>query len=253
MFDIDSIDTSTFSKYGEHIYLNNDISEEDKIFRYTSFSNLLTLLESKRFYIGSRENFSDRREKGEFYNSKLCFYRFNPANEKVPEKVLNEWSYKDAQIKEACKLPTSCWTTQKQEDFLMWKAYAGNESGVRIETSIKELMIALQNHPNKIFFLGRMKYGKEKPWYEVVDSMFYKTEYYHGESEFRFYVVEKKEDKFSKSISLEITSPESLIKNIILSPFLHKKVAETQMKILQERYAFLANNVKISEIMEYKK
>lgn len=249
MFDTNSIDNSKFDSYKGNIFIGKGLSIKTKIFRYTSFTNLLTILEEGKLFINLRSNFSDRREKGEFYNSKLLFSRFSVANEKTDEETLKEWSYKDAQIRAACKLPTSCWTTKAEEDFLMWSAYAKNEDGVRIETTIEKLI------GSPIFFEGilycdNIKYGKEKPLYEVGESMFYKTNFYKGEEEFRFYVIEK--NIKMNSVFLDV-NPLEMIQEIILSPFLPIKIAKVKIEMLQEKYRFLNDKIRISNIMEYKK
>ena len=247
MFDINSIDISTFISYKRNVFIRKGFSENSKIFKYiTKYEYFEDLLKSDTLYINKRNSFSDRRERGELYNKKFHFYRFSVANEKVSERVLEEWTYKDKQIKEACKLHTSCWTKKKEEDFLMWKAYSGRD-GVRIETTIGKLVNSLSDVLNNTLFCGDMEYGKEKPFYEVVDSMFYKTPYYKNEEEFRVYIIEEKES--ADSIRLEI-SPIHMIEKVILSPFLPIDDAKSKIKALQEKYNFLENKVSISEIIE---
>ena len=128
----------------------------------------------------------------------------------------------------------------------MWKAYSGRD-GVRIETTIGKLVNSLSDVLSNTLFCGDMEYGKEKPFYEVVDSMFYKTPYYKNEEEFRVYIVEEKES--ADSIRLEI-SPIHMIEKVILSPFLPIDDAKSKIKVLQEKYKFLENKVSISEIIE---
>lgn len=250
MFDISSIDISAFLSYEENIFIKNGLQKSTKIFKYIrKYEYFEKLLESNVLYINKRNSFSDRRERGEFYDKKSHFYRFSVAGEKVPESTLNEWRYKDRHIKEACELHTSCWTTKKEEDFLMWNAYS-EWDGVRIETTIEKLVNSFTDISNYSLYCGNMEYGKEKPLYEVIDSMFYKTLYYKNEEEFRVYIIEKNESV--GSIQLEI-SPIHMIDKVILSPFLSIDDAKSRIRTLQEKYRFLENKVGLSEIIEDKK
>lgn len=252
MFDVNSIDRSTFFLQEENVFIKEGLSLKTKIFRYTSFDNLQKILEDKKFRLSNRNTFSDRREKGEFYDSKLHFYRFSVAGEQADEKTLKEWGYKNAQIRKACELPTSCWTTKKDEDFLLWKAYTEGETGVRIETTIEKLIGSLQNLSQLALYCAKMEYGKEKPFYEVMESMFFKTHFYRSEEEFRLYVIDNNRDKKDNAIFLDV-KPQEMIEKIILSPFLSVESAKIKNEMLQEKYKFLKDKISISSIMEYKK
>lgn len=256
MFDIKSLDVSCFQPHGESFYIDKKLSSNQKIFKYTTISNLLMLLGYRdgkgKLYITQRNNFSDRREKGEFYDRKNHFYRFNVVNEKPSEQTLNSWKYRDKQIKESCELYTSCWTCKEEEDFLMWKAYGGTDFGIRIGTTIEKVVQSVDFSTFNIY-CSKMRYGKEKPIYEVIDAMFYKTNYYKGEEELRFYLIEKEQDKERRNSMLFTVSPQIMIEEVILSPFAKIEMVEITQEFLLQKYSYLKDKIIASKIMEYQK
>ena len=253
MFDINALNLSFFHKYRHGIYIKNDVPSNLKIYKYTSLPVLYTLLDVKngigRFQVSNRDQFSDQREKGEFYDLRNCF-RMDIANVQPTAKQTEHWKTIDEQIEEASHLYASCWTCKKMEDFLMWKAYSGIMSGVRIGTSVEKLRDSLRLKGCKLV-AAKMEYGKEKTCYEVEDSMFYKTTFYQGEDEFRFYVVND-EEKRSARFYLNV-DPRLMIEEIILSPFMDIAFAQFIRDMLYDKFEFLREKVLLSEILEYRK
>lgn len=251
MFDVNSLNLARFRQNKKNIYVEGDIYSET-IYKYTSLSILCHLLASNggvsKFRISNRDQFSDRREKGEFYDLRN-YFRMRIANTKPTSEENLHWAEIDRQIKNACHLYTSCWTCKKDEDFLMWKAYSGTDSGVRIETTVEKLMNSLHVDDCQIV-AAKMKYGPEKARYRVEDALFYKTIFYKGEDEFRFYVIDNAER--SDAIWLEV-EPQAMIEKIVLSPFIDTVYAQFIRDMLCGKYPFLKEKVMLSQIMEYRK
>ena len=104
-------------------WILGDAPFQGNIYRYTSFTNLLSMLEGK-FYLSPRLAFSDRREQGEYTSEyiKMCYKSTIDRNrQKFRIKVQEKF-------KLSTYFNVSCWTMEDKESFPMWKAYKGDGS-----------------------------------------------------------------------------------------------------------------------------
>ena len=150
---------------------------QGNIYRYTSFTNLLSMLEG-RLYLSPRLAFSDRREQGEYTSEyiKVCYKTTLDRNrpkfyQKVQDKFLLSTYFN-----------VSCWAMEDKESFPMWKAYKGDEISVRIKTDIHSLLTSIKDS-NVRLYCGPMNYGEEENRIEMRDILFKKTEEYSDEKE----------------------------------------------------------------------
>ena len=102
MLDITSIDNTKFEEFRNGVFnIDKEISLETPIYRYTSLSNLLSILgkdgSNGTFYISQRTRFSDRREKGEYWDKHFKFFHFSVAGIPANKRTLYQWHYDDAQ------------------------------------------------------------------------------------------------------------------------------------------------------------
>lgn len=259
MLDISQIDSSRYEESRNGAFnIEKEIPLNTPIYRYTSFSNLLSLLgedgSSGTFYVSQRTRFSDRREQGEYCDKRLKYSHFSIAGEPINKRTLYKWSYNDAQIMDTCKLYASCWTLRAREDYLMWNAYADSALSVRIESTIQKFVESIDIQKSSyMIYGGKMYYGKEKPVQNVLDALFYKTEFYENEEEFRFYVLTSSQKEYDTAFVRLNVKPKVLIEKIILSPFIDDKVNKILIKLLSQKYDFLKDKIVTSKIMEYKK
>lgn len=215
---IKELDNSFYNFYLDpQIKINlKDIKEDAKIYRYTSFTNLLSMLEG-RLYLSPRLAFSDRREQGEYTSEyiKGCYkITLDRNRQKFYKKVQDKFLL-------STYFNVSCWTMEDKESFPMWKAYKGEEISVRIKTDIHSLLTSIKDS-NVYLYCGPMNYGKEENRIKMRDILFKKTEEYSDEKEFRIYAI-KDEYNMSTSPSPMLLSikPEELIHEIYFSPFIH--------------------------------
>lgn len=244
-------DPNRFSEYAKNIFVEKDLCPEMKIFRYTSLTNLLQILERRTCRCGRRSNFSDRHEKGEFKDPKYKFSRFYYANETPPQSLREEWIAEDKRIADTFHYYASCWTCEELEDFLMWRAYACEGDGIRIGTTLGRLISSIQVR-DKSVVIGKMKYDREKFLNTACDALFgHKTRCYQHEQELRLYVMEDSPCKTGDYIMLDV-DPE-LVETVVMSPFIGPEIANFMREMLSEKYPFLKEKVMLSQIMEYRK
>lgn len=219
---------------------------QGSIYRYTSFTNLLSMLEG-RLYLSPRLAFSDRREQGEYTSEyiKVCYKTTLDRNrqkfrENVQKKFLRSTYFN-----------VSCWTMEDKESFPMWKAYKGDEISVRIKTDIHSLLTSIKDS-NVRLYCGPMNYGEEEDRIEMRDILFRKTEEYSDEKEYRIYAI-KEEYNLTTSPSPMLLSinPEEMIHEIYFSPFIHRSKILDLCDLLTHRYPFIESKLNYSDLIEY--
>ena len=219
--------------YGHNVYIGHKELLEKEIVRYTSLENLKLLLDG-RLYATQRKKFIDKRECGRVKNLKNAF-RFQLASGIDSE----HWKQVDDKIMYAGELLTSCWSSDTQEDVLMWKAY---NATVRIKTTVKKILDSI-NDPNiEMVFCDRMRYEQEHPYYTVEEAIFTKNYSYHNEQEIRFYF-----DVSDKNESMITIQSEGMIDEILISPFIGRE-AKLLLEYIKQEFANL--NIKESAVIE---
>lgn len=113
----------------------------------------------------------------------------------------------------------------------MWKSF---NAEVRIKTTTKKLLDAISDPDINIIICDQVKYAPESPIYTLRDALFYKELSYRNEQEIRFY--------FDKGLNgnQEISiSPNNLIDEVLISPFINNK-AQVLLKNIKEEFAYLS-------------
>ncbi len=236
----------------EGIYVHKDIEELNiPIFRYMSFEHLLSILKSNELYIPNKLTFTDLREHG-YKEYLLHFFHFLPVPRNEEQRKRNKIdSQKRGTAYNVC---ASCWTydilKQNQkvyENYLMWKAYAYQEIGCRIESSIQDLINCIKEpEKQEAILLANIIYGEEGID-SYFDSVFKKTPHYSHEQEIRLCVLTSE-----GYIKLPI-DPMKLIKKITFSPFVSKEYVNFHISQLTTKYPELKNKIESSHILEYPK
>ena len=232
---------SEFKQFKKNVWISPDLSTASPIFRYTSFENLLSILNGS-IYMPTRRSFTDKREQGEYQSDEIrCIQAENIL---IPKRNEIKRRYNNA-FKLSTSFPVSCWTLNENESYLMWRAYTPNSLGVRLGTTIENFIDAIQINTCQKIYCSGIHYGEEKYLVKPIDILFYKDMGYCMESEVRFYVVddcEAKEPYF-------YINGRKLLNSVTFSPLIPPKAQNDLYKLITFNYKWLDPDC--SKIMEY--
>lgn len=229
-------------------WLMSDVSlkQDTEIYQYLRLDYLLSLLDSKMYYVKRKHYFSDKREKD--YPNRMKFVVTPVGTPLQPnDNCQKEMTAKTAKFKEFSFLPTSCWTHYSKENILMWDRYT-TQMGVRIKSSIDNFVSSFVD--NKYYlWCGKMSYERHQQTNSFEESLWIKEPAYYDEREIRFYFSSKFEDISlddckSDHIMLKI-KPDYMINEIVLSPHINKTAAKVIQKFIEDTYKI---TTKISDI-----
>lgn len=113
-----------------YYYLPSDGPEDREICQYMRLDYLLQLLETRKYRVSRRREFIDFYEKYQDFNLSIPIAPAHKESYPKQEPIERIIPYFDL-----IHCPTSCWTKNTEESFLMWKSYA-TEIGARIKTTI---------------------------------------------------------------------------------------------------------------------
>lgn len=206
----------SFDKISDGVYIQNRTILDNSICKYTSFSNLLEMLNGS-FTISNRTAFSDRCERGEYSNERFKFFHFFPVVEGLKPSATDweRWEKEDKQLELSQYVYASSWSHKDYEDYLMWRAYATRGLGVRINTTVKDFLSALKLE-NCILLCSKIQY-RNAPKQTTFDRLFLKDVEYESETEIRFCIIPENIDVTKKRVSIGVDP--QFIKSITLSPF----------------------------------
>lgn len=228
-------------KHREYHTLTTNCYGEMEIRQYMDLDYLFRLLEKKEYYVQSKEGFIDADEK------------------RISLKWLIGLSNYESDYKKGGKyskmnvLPTSCWTCIEKESFLMWKSYT-NKMGACIVSTIQNVVDSFGNSDTiKIedynIWTARMVYKTYYYSSQAEDYLHVKSDAYSDENEIRFYFDNKrKNSKKSESILIPVDY-KTMIKRIILSPFINPIASNKIANIIQTEYGFNKYEVSPSTII----
>lgn len=234
-------------------YLYPNFDPSTRIFQYMDFDYFLNLVENNQYFISYKKEFKDKRESFVFSKYMTPIY---PVGANIGEEQKRQEGEKFRQKMEAHNestfWPTSCWTLQSTESYLMWKAYT-SKIGVRVETTIDDFVLALNAQMYDVI-CGKMSYEGYHFQQKIEESLYSKEKYYTDEREFRFYFQLKNTLSESEKKELEMKHGEYvsmdskiLIKEVTLSPFIHRNTAVILKKWL-EKDLKLTGKVVLSKI-----
>ena len=212
------------------IFVQKGLDLDTKIYRYTSLDTLLHILSRSEYYVSKRICFGDKNEQGLFRNIKFSF-DLCPVGGDAPEYCEAYQKYLQEQKVEVIQSFVSCWTEKEAECYLMWKSYASKGIGVRVETTVGQLLKSLQDNLVKIY-CARVDYkpeGYKDTWFK---RMFVKKEEYEQEHEIRIcFIPENAEQRCCNGLPFKLTKP--FITSVVLSPFL---------SVLEQKFLFESLN-----------
>lgn len=228
----------------DYFYLLKGWEGNIPIYQYMDLDYLFSLLESKQYFVNRKCHFED---KGESVLPPNSLFGLNSIgvqlNKDEITKMTQELSEKLNRYRESASWLTSCWTKDNTESLLMWKNYT-TKIGVRIKSKIENVIASINTDKYKIV-CGHISYDgyNSKPFEEF---LFSKERYYKDEYEVRFYFIPKDESINSLSGEFIAVTPETMIDEVILSPYINKNAAKIISQLLREEYSL--QTVKLSKI-----
>ena len=230
-----------------HIMEGVGINSETKICQYLDLEYLMKILNEEAYYVKRKKFFVDDREKD--FPELLRFglepmdpeYRKDHAAEIAKRQV--EWAKSVSQYKKQSYLLTSCWTVRTMENILMWDR--GDKSRACIVSTIGDFVGSFEKDINYEIWCGRMFYEPFSKVIKFENKIWVKEPYFADENEIRFYFsssfekvepdTPKEKECPKKGVSLKVT-PKQMMREIVLSPYLDKKCAETLSKSITNKY-----------------
>lgn len=210
-----------------------EINMDAPIAKYMNLNHFLNMLVHGKFYACRRFKFEDRKE------SILHTWEIGELHEfhSKPSKDVKDMEYMTAQkiideYKQYSYLPTSCWTLNANENYLMWKAYT-HECGVMITSSINRFVDAIDYSEYDLICIPMMYKGYRNESY--LDA---KDRFYSDERELRFYFDYDNDDMTTLDgdhIELPV-EPSKLISEVVISPFMPRVVSSLLIKHLKDNY-----------------
>ena len=240
---------------GNHgIYLlnhNTEFDENTKIYRYMRLSSLLDMLYYSKMYVSNMQSFTDLRDKLGLMRLPRDILRFNYVH-----------NFRDRQreknTRRALQLCASCWTLDQQRDgdnrenYLMWKAYAGNELGCRIGTTLGNLIESIESKQYDIL-ISDMVYGGGTIDNEYESLIFRKTIHYESEQEMRLVVLSNNPSGVYLNMDLnKLFDCHNCECEITISPFVSLQTMYSIRNMVHEKCKKYENlKVKQSDILEF--
>lgn len=230
------------------VYIEKGLDVNTPICRYTNYLNLLLLL-NESFNISLRKCFEDKLEKYSIFNSFVA--DLHPVGYHATTEERNLSSSLHSELQNACdNMYVSCWTYDIRENYLMWKSYTNHESGVRIKSTIKNIVDSIKDD-NIDIYIGKINYSNCKINKDIQETLFYKQDYYKNEQEIRFYFkrryINTNSNEVSSCLFLKI-DPYKFVREIILSPYTKYTDAKKIADILISKHGYLKDKIKHSKI-----
>lgn len=214
------------------------------IYQYMDLDYLLSLFESKQYFVNRKCHFEDR---GESVLPPKSLFGFNAygslLDEEITQKKIREISNKLDSYRKSVYWLTSCWTKDNAESLLMWKNYT-TKMGVRIKSNINNFVASINTDDFKIV-CGHIAYDGYtlKPFEECIFS---KAKYYKDEREVRFYFIPNDDRNYShEGVDIPF-DPQTLIEGIVLSPYIKRSAAQKIAELIRTEYGI--NNIHPSKI-----
>lgn len=222
---------------------------EAPLWRYMSMEKLESLLREKALYFRRADLFEDPLEG----NQSKATLNYRP---KFFEGATDSWIHKtmpmiDARVRKCVYV--NCWHNNKSESSYMWDAYAKDNKGIAIKSSLNRVRNAILDKERE-FLLSPVNYiDFEIDHTSDANSFypfFYKDKSFFNEREFRFAIIENWEHisndefdllRFEDGVFIPV-DVNLLIEKVIVSP--HTK--ERDMKVIKK----LLKSYKLSRRME---
>lgn len=231
----------------------NGFNNDTKIYRYMDFDCFLQIMD-KKFYVSAKKQFSDCYDAGTKVPLREMFKNFVKVCGGKEEAQKNYTSIELMEMfKKSQNYLASCWTLNK-DDILMWQAYTHGNCGICIESSVGNVIAALDSNAVKSYLIccSPMYYDGYSNLKDVEEILFLKQNQYKGEKEVRFYFLKDKYNGESANSDINYVmfniNPEVLIDKVLLSPFMRGNSAQVLKSKLEKCYPCLERCINKSEI-----
>lgn len=226
----------------EYMFLN-EFDIDMPIRRFVGMDSFLQILDGK-FYASFRGEFFDKWEKG--IPAKMWF-KAVPVGTQVSQAEYEQYSEMCKEVDCFKIVPTSCWTLNSANDYLMWKTYTQSNLGVCIESSPADVMLSLGTEGYDII-ASEIRYVMNLCSFE--ECIFSKSSAYENEKEFRFFFRPKDNDmqyECKKGIIMDVC-PETMIHRVYFSPFIRKEAAVLQKALIENSFDYMRDKISIIEL-----
>jgi len=198
-------------------YINLDGSELDSpVFRIMPIERLLQVLESRQLVLVRPRKWDDP-----FENALLS------ATLRTDDGITGSFSAKDS-------VYGQCWTSDRETD-AMWRIYSPDKQGIKVKTSPRKLLQALQAATTEFWelrcFIGRVQYQDESDLLDtlqnmdwrasngsgIAESLLYKRKEFTHEHEIRL-IYSGPDNASNSDIHAFNVTPNELIEELVLDP-----------------------------------
>ena len=225
------------------------IGSDTKICQYLRLDYLLTLLSTKKYYVRKKKYFTDKQEGS--IPPKLIFTEFTIPGGKLTHEQESRSQERNKSInhyeQESSLLLTSCWTERTSENALMWDRMWDSHQAC-IKTTVGNFVSAFEGL-NYYIWCGKMLY---EPIYKAImsdDIIWYKEPYFSDEREVRFYfskdIQNIQPDDTPNEYNLFPVNINTLINEIVLSPYIERNAAEVLKYTIKKTYGITTSLSKI--------
>lgn len=223
-------DKKLFEEIAPNVYglKRNGINFSTRIYKYIDLSALIDI-GNGNFKVQRRMDFSDRHE-----STVGMLREFYSENDDENYKKSDERNLNEILKKQSAEFLTTCFTKRSSELHAMWKAFTSGYTGVRISTTIGQIVESMKLDGYNLY-IGTVKYEKVVWGYDVVRDMFTKNPCYSPEKELRIYILPKNGELPKEAVNLKVDS-EKLITGITLSPFIPQPIHIPIRNMLSKRF-----------------
>ena len=211
------------SEKNYHLRRKDDL--ELPIYRYMRLSPFLQILFDKKMEVHRRYCFTDWREQEPFIHCGFSFGHLYPAGEKVPEVLHRRWEEEDKEkARRSALIPVSCWTTNREDQYLRWKAYGTGLLTVRIGTTVGKILQSMEGYLYPIY-AGKVDYKEKMIPSPDYGKLFWKHPTYQCEEEFRFCFFDESEREAMRSAIAVGLSSTDFIDSVMIHSFVDNGLA----------------------------
>ncbi|MBD5424976.1 MAG: hypothetical protein HDR45_02115 [Bacteroides sp.] len=222
-------------------------SLDTRICQYLSLDNFIAQLSRREYYISRKGEFEDANE-AQLPKSQ----RFLPTlactiPDKKTRELIQTYDKKVERYYNLSNSFVSCWSTNDNEDYLMWKNYAST-IGVCVVSTVGNFIASFKNNEFSRYnvFAAPVSYRSVKRDDSLLDMVFIKSEHYVGESEWRFLFTPKNSETSKRHNIWLPFDYNVLIDSVILSPFIQKETSRFLIDNLKDKFNIMVESSSIA-------
>lgn len=218
--------------YNNYINLTDDLLDKP-IYRIMPIYRFLQLLEEKKLTLVKPKKWDDP------FENALLNCAFETSNGEI-----GVFSAKDS-------IYGQCWTFHRETD-AMWRIYSHDKDGVRVSTTPRKLLTALQaaepTSHNLRCFIGKVSYLSKKNLLEklqsidlfntngsgIAESLLYKRTAFRHENEIRLIYISDDNINISDIFQFDI-EPDKLLDRVLFDPRMDKNLRQAYILAIKKK------------------